>query len=133
MVMQGRRPRGIAAFRRARMRDGRPAEVQRSAIVGANHLDHVGVVDIILRRQGRSQRRDIGATLLQQPGALIYELDALEDVEKDARKGNFNALKVAFGEVDPDVKNRVAGYLLAGSKSIQAGLAQLGLSLEVLE
>jgi Family of unknown function (DUF5685) len=62
-------------------------------------------------------------------GALIYLLDALEDYGKDARSGNFNAIRAAFKLTDErlpaDIRKSVADRIRSLAAEIETALGEL--------
>lgn len=62
-------------------------------------------------------------------GTLVYLLDALEDYEKDARSGDFNALRAAWALADDrlpaDIRRQVAERVWELAAEIDAALGEL--------
>lgn len=58
-------------------------------------------------------------------GELVYALDALEDVEKDRRKKQFNALQRVYQTVDRQVRQSVGEYIFSLSREMQDAIQQL--------
>jgi hypothetical protein len=62
-------------------------------------------------------------------GGLVYCLDALEDYEKDAQRGDFNALRAAFHLTDErlpaEIRKQVADKIWSLSAEVETALAAL--------
>ena len=68
-----------------------------------------------------------------QLGELVYVLDALEDLEKDKKNHQFNALHQAWGQAHEASRQATADYLFALSRQIKDALRQLPLPAAVVE
>ena len=62
-------------------------------------------------------------------GALVYRLDALEDYDKDARGGDFNAIRVAFNldaeRLPAAIRKQVADGIWSLAAEVEAALDEL--------